>query len=156
MYSCKYCNTRKAQKIKKGESDKWIWPDKDNTFLAYTYHNANPQVNKEYLEAVSEECYNKAKALYDGIGLGITSHTDLQKDKRWSKRFETLGIANDTREAWRKIKGSEFEVDMLKQIVTCARQTGFFSIWMMVFEGDREVKLALIQEFPGTARTCFL
>ena len=104
LYGCKYCNTRKAQKIKAGEADKWIWPD---------------------------------------------------KDKRWQRRIATLGIAEDCKSAWLKMKDSEFKEDELKQIVTMAMQTGFFSIWMMVFRDDNEMKCELVKAFPGTATKYF-
>ncbi|MBO5352785.1 MAG: hypothetical protein J6A77_05755 [Lachnospiraceae bacterium] len=67
----------------------------------------------------------------------------------------TLGIAEDSRRIWLKMKDSEFKEDELKQIITMATQTGFFSIWMMVFQDDSEVKRELIKAFPGTAEKCF-
>ena len=37
LLACSYCNSRKLEKIKRGDMAKWIWPDQDNTFLAFTY-----------------------------------------------------------------------------------------------------------------------
>lgn len=68
---------------------------------------------------------------------------------------DKLGIAEDSRNTWLKMKDSEFKADELKQIITLAKQTGFFSIWMMVFHEDIEVKCELINTFPGTALDCF-
>ena len=155
LYGCKYCNTRKSQKIKVGEADKWIWPDKDNTFLAFTYTDGSPSVNEAYLKAIDSRVFEKAQGLYEGVGLGHYPKDDSDKDKRWQRRIETLGIAEDSRHAWLKMKDSEFKEDELKQIVTMATQTGFFSIWMMVFKDDSEVKCELIKAFPGTAAECF-
>lgn len=53
------------------------------------------------------------------------------------------------------MKTAEFKVDELRQIITIAKQMGFFSIWMMVFKDDSEVTNALINSFPGTVRECF-
>lgn len=155
LYGCKYCNTRKSQKIKKGDADKWIWPDKDNTFLAYTYYGGAPKVNEIYLKEIGAEAFEKAQALYEGVGLGFYPLKSTDKDKRWIKRMETLGVAEDSKRTWTKMKTSEFKADELRQILTIAKQMGFFSIWMMVFKDDSEVKTALINSFPGTARECF-
>lgn len=155
LYGCKYCNTRKSQKIKKGDAEKWIWPDKDNTFSAYTYSGGAPKVNEPYLKTISLEALKKAQALYDGVGLGFSPEKITDKDKRWMKRLETLGVAEDSKQTWIKMKMSEFKADELRQIITLAKQMGFFSIWMLVFEDDSEVKNALINAFPGTARECF-
>lgn len=155
LYGCKYCNTRKAQKIKAGEAGKWIWPDKDNTFSAFTYYGGAPKVNELYLKMISRDALNKAQALYEGVGLGFCPVKITDKDKRWVKRLETLGVAEDSRLTWIKIKESEFREDELCQIITLAKQMGFFSIWMMVFREDSEVKNALIHAFPGTSEECF-
>lgn len=155
LYGCKYCNTRKSQKIKVGKAKKWLWPDKDNTFLAYTYYGGDPKINESYLKSISLEVYEKAQALYEGVGLGFSPKNITDRDKRWMKRLETLGVAEDSRRTWLKMKASEFKEDELRQIITLAKQMGFFSIWMLVFFDDSEVKNALINAFPGTSKTCF-
>ena len=35
LLSCKYCNTRKGKLVGKGEKEKYLWPDQDDTFHAY-------------------------------------------------------------------------------------------------------------------------
>lgn len=40
-------------------------------------------------------------------------------------------------------------------VVAAAEGWGFFSVWFAVFEQHIDVKLALIDAFPGTARSCF-
>lgn len=155
LYGCKYCNTRKFQKIKAGESGRWLWPDRDNTFLAFTYNGGCPGLNEGYLKSVGVEVYEKAAALFEGVGLGYRPQSVRDKDKRWQKRIDTLGQAEKSRQIWMKLKGSVFKEEELEQITELARATGFFSIWMMVFKDDTEVKNALIKAFPGTAPDCF-
>lgn len=155
LYGCKYCNTRKAQKIKAGELSKWIWPDKDNTFLAFTYRNGLPKVNEGYLKNISEDVYNKAVSLFNGVCLDFQPKNVRDKDKRWQKRIETLNLAEHNRKFWLKIRNSEYRNEGLDTIIELAKGSGFFSIWMMVFEDDKEIKNALIASFPGTARECF-
>ena len=36
LLGCKYCNTRKGKKTSLEDVDEYIWPDRDNTALAYT------------------------------------------------------------------------------------------------------------------------
>ena len=35
LLGCKYCNTRKGKKTSLEDVDEYIWPDRDNTALAY-------------------------------------------------------------------------------------------------------------------------
>lgn len=155
LYSCKYCNTRKAQKIKKGESANWLWPDRDNTFLAFSYEGGLPAIKEGYLKDVSVEAYEKARAVFDGIALNFQPQGIRDKDKRWMKRIETLGIAEESKAAWQKMKGTDFEDDQLKNITIMAKSCGFFSVWMMVFKEEKKVKKSLIKAFRGTASDCF-
>ena len=43
----------------------------------------------------------------------------------------------------------------LENVINLAKGYGFFSIWMMVFEEEEEVRNCLIQAFPGTSEKCF-
>lgn len=155
LYGCKYCNTRKAQKIKAGESGKWLWPDQDNTFLAFTYNGGCPELNEVELRCAGKAVYDRAEALFEGVGLGFQPRSVRDKDKRWQKRIETLGQAEKSRQIWLKTRDSELREDELGVITSLARSTGFFSIWMMVFKDDKVIKNALIDAFPGTSRDCF-
>lgn len=155
IYACKYCNTRKAQKIKAGEKGRWIWPDEDNTFLAFTYFDGYPRVNESYLKSLGDDVYQKAVSLFEGICLDFHPESVKDKDKRWQKRLDALGQAEHSWNVWQKVKDTEFRKDLMETIIMSARNTGFFSVWMMVFQGDSEVKKALIASFPGTSRDCF-
>lgn len=155
LYACKYCNARKAQKIKVGEAGKWLWPDKDNTFLAFTYFDGFPRVNEIFLKSIGDDVYQKAVSLFDGVRLGFHPESVRDKDKRWQKRIDALGQAEHSWKVWQKIKDTEFREEYLDTILIIAKDTGFFSIWMMVFSEDKEVKNALIDVFPGTSRDCF-
>lgn len=155
LYACKYCNTRKAQKIKAGETGKWLWPDKDNTFLAFTYIDGYPRVNENFLKSKGDDVYQKAIQLFEGVCLDFHPESVWDKDKRWQKRIDTLGQAEYSWKAWQKIKVTQFRKEYLDTIIIIAKDTGFFSIWMMVFKDDKEVRKALIDSFPGTAEDCF-
>ena len=49
LLGCKYCNTRKSKTTSPEDVDEYIWPDHDNTALAYTYQNGVPEVNEKKL-----------------------------------------------------------------------------------------------------------
>ncbi len=51
LLSCKYCNTRKGTHVRKGDKDKYLWPDEDDTFHAYLYDKNIPRLNEKYLLA---------------------------------------------------------------------------------------------------------
>lgn len=149
------------EKVKKGEAHKWIWPDEHNTFLAFTYENALPKVNEEYLKAVGTDILGRARTTFEGLVLDYCPGADKigEKkrcaDKRWQRRFETLGIAEEARTVWMICKNSDTGFSQLRNIVNLARGYGFFSVWMMVFSNEVEVRKALIEAFPGTAEDCF-
>ena len=158
LLSCVYCNSRKLEKIRKGDLDKWLWPDQHNTFLAFTYEDALPKVNESYLRTVSEDVLKRAKTVMKDLALDYKpEETGKQKykDKRWQHRFRVLTIAESYKNSWRKNGESEYEEEQLKNICYTAEQTGFFSIWMMVFKDEPKVKRVLLDAFTGTAKECF-
>lgn len=164
LLSCSYCNSRKSEKVKKGESNKWLWPDQDNTFLAFTYKNGIPALNEHYLNSLGTDTFEKAKAIFEGLALDYCpggdepqpqNHKKKYVDKRWMTRFETLTIAENAKELWDKCQDDESRTTQLKNITALAGGYGFFSIWMMVFEDVDIVKNALIHTFPGTSMECF-
>ena len=55
LLSCKYCNTRKGTQVGKGDKDKYLWPDEDDTFHAYLYDKDIPRLNEEYLHSQGSE-----------------------------------------------------------------------------------------------------
>lgn len=158
LLSCVYCNSRKLEKIRKGDLDKWLWPDQHNTFLAFTYENALPKVNEAYLKTVSEDVLKRARKVMEDLALDYKpegTEKKKYKDKRWQHRFRALSIAESYRDSWRKNGESEYEADQLRNIRYTAEQTGFFSIWMMVFKDEPKVKRVLLDAFAGTAKECF-
>jgi len=158
LLGCVYCNSRKSEKIKKGELNKWLWPDQDNTFLGFTYEDALPKINEKYLKSISEEVYRRARTMFNDLALDYNPAKELRatkKDKRWTIRLETLGVAEEAKEIWLKSKNTEFKDSQIKNIVNQAKGYGFFSIWMMIFENEKEVRNSLIKAFPGTSKKCF-
>ncbi len=139
LLSCSYCNSRKLGKVKKGENEKWLWPDQDNTFLAFTYENAIPKVNENYLKSVSMEVYEKAKTVFEDLALDyFPNNTECKTkkkyvDKRWMTRFEALSVAQLAKKTWDVCKDLDIKWLQLENIIVQAKGCGFFSVWMLVF-----------------------
>lgn len=160
LLGCKYCNTRKSRATSPESVDEYIWPDCDNTALAYTYQNGVPEVNKKkLLEADSTgKFYKKAKKLFDLVQLNHVPDKK-EKDKRFAKRNEAFQIAQESLDNWRTIKKIVNDSRVLElyknTIATTALAVGFFSVWMTVFSEESEILCMLIERFPNTRKEYF-
>ena len=150
LLSCKYCNTRKGTKVKRGDKDKYLWPDEDDTFHAFSYDTEIPQLNETYLESKGTTVKQKAENLFRLVKLDNNPSSPKEKDRRYMKRNEARNSALMSMEGWDRIKHSPDKSDYLKMIGISAKESGFFSVWMNVFKDDLEVKEMLIKVFPGT------
>ncbi len=154
LLACKYCNTRKKEYVKKGETNECIWPDMHNTFMAYTYEDGMPKVNKAYLEVIGNDTLQKAQNLYDAVKLGNIP-TAGQKDRRLLKRREALNLAIIAFNNWKDAKNSCLEDAFVDSIVEQAKAIGFFSVWMMIFKDIPKIREALVKGFAGTKKEYF-
>ena len=158
LLACTYCNSRKGEKIKKGDLDKWIWPDQDNTFLAFTYEDAIPKLNDAYLKTVSDDVRICAKTVFEDLALDyrpVEGKKSKYKDKRWLSRYQALDVAKEAKDTWEICQDKNVKEHLKKNIIDMAIGYGFFSVWMMVFENEPEIRQALILAFPGTCKKCF-
>lgn len=154
LLSCKYCNTRKSTKIKKGEKGQCLWPDEDDTFHPYTYSNGIPQINLEFL-AGKDTVYSKsAENLFALVNLGNIP-SPREKDRRFMERNEAYNNALISKDGWVRMKECDEKEIYLDLMICLAKNTGFFSTWMEVFKDDETVKYALIKGFRGTRESIF-
>lgn len=150
LLSCKYCNTSKSNHNDSRNS--YLWPDIDNTFIAFRYDKINQiKVNDE----LSQEEQIKAQNTIELLNL------DRKPGKRgWNKSIKDTRYIN-IYEAWRKAEDllndyKEYQVPYLaKSIALNASSSGNFSIWMEVFKDYEEVKELIINEFKGTNNKYF-
>lgn len=152
LLSCKYCNTRKGQKVAAGERDEYLWPDTDDTFHAFSYTDGIPKVNKSCRGKMKREDffkYQKAENLYELVQLGHQPSM-LESDSRYQSRLDAWRQAKMFLELWRKIKEKYSDQGTISLIVVSAKNTGFFSCWMEVFKDEPLIKNALVKAFPGT------
>ena len=64
LLSCKYCNTRKGAIVEKGDKQKYLWPDEDDTFHAFSYDTEIPKLNERYLQSQGRRLDRKRKICF--------------------------------------------------------------------------------------------
>ena len=82
----------------------------------------------------------RARNTYNLVGLGNLP-MGKDRDRRFGQRNTAYQKALNSLEHWNHMKN---------QIIMTALGDGFFSIWMEVFCDEPEIRLALIETFPGT------
>ena len=151
LLACTNCNSVKGDKDINLEN--YLWPDSDNTFLAFTYAKGG---FIHLADDMNSEQSTKAQALLNLIGLQRHQASEWpaprKRDKRWQQRDEVWEIAELCRKNFETLE----QVDAAREMVLAAAQGyGFFSIWMTVFASYPHIKAQLIQLFSGTALSCF-
>ncbi|HVC93469.1 MAG TPA: HNH endonuclease [Pirellulales bacterium] len=149
LLACDNCNSVK------GDFDvvlsDYLWPDTDNTTLAFDYHVDEPPRVSQTLKAAHQQLAINTIQL---TGLDrVPGHPDFSaRDRRWQKRKEAWGVAILARKAL-----AENPTDQLREsIVHNAVSRGFWSVWVAVFHDDNEMRRRLLKWFPGTAISeCF-
>lgn len=158
LLGCKYCNSRKNAKTDPENIDEYLWPDQDNTALAYSYDCGVPRIDQLSLLEVDPTgvFYKKAKALFDLVQL---DHVPIgkEKDRRFKQRNEAYQIAKDTLSDWISVKSvpDDNTKRYQKLLIQTALLSGFFSVWMTVFADEPEIVQELIKKFPGTQKKYF-
>jgi uncharacterized protein (TIGR02646 family) len=146
LLACVHCNSRKgSQPVVLNE---YLWPDADNTFLAYTYSSGALVSVRKSLPAGPA---SQAQKTFDLVGLGHIPATTGDADRRWERRYQAWDTAERARD--RLAKG---DTPLAREwLVEVALGTGCFSVWMTIFDGDDDIKQRLVAAFPGTASDCF-
>lgn len=143
LLGCQTCNG----KGNKGSKDVVLTdihlPHRNNTYLSLQYREAGVVVPNPQLQGQS---LANAQALIDLLGL----------DKEES---DTDGRCGMRRAAWDKATCylADYERGEIKlpRLMDYIKIYGCWSIWFTVFIHHREVRQALVEDFPGTSRQCF-
>lgn len=148
LLACTNCNSTKGNQNINLEG--YLWPDRDNTFLAYIYREGGIITANSELNPHQQGCARKTLEL-TGL-LRRPGCKDLKRsDRRWLNRREAWIMAARSLE-----RLLENDTEMLReQIVDTAYARGFWSVWMTVFEKDSDMLKRFIDRFPGTSKTCF-
>jgi uncharacterized protein (TIGR02646 family) len=151
LLGCTNCNSVKGNKSV--EIDNFLWCDRDNTFLAFTYLSGG---FVRLSDNLNEEHKTRAKALLDLVGLQRHQapgwDDPAPRDKRWKDRELVWLIAEKCRDNFETIVEKDAARDL---VLLTAQGYGFFSVWMTVFDAYPNIKRELIKLFPGTATSCF-
>lgn len=146
LLSCSTCNGKDNKDTKNVVYGSCHLPHLNNTFLSLCYKaggvvEVNPSLNGKSAD--------NARALLELVGLNKGPKDSSAKDYRWKIRLEKWNLANIYLKKY--LAGA---VDA-HTIVDLVKGHGCWSIWFTVFKGHDEVRKALIEEFPGTAASCF-
>lgn len=149
LLACKNCNTTKSHKRVDDQLQEHYWPHQDNTFRAFKYLAGGiVTVNPELSDPEKE----RAQRTIELTGLDkMPILGSKASDWRWQNR----------RVAWEKAQRARGHLQqhdtpqMREQIVDTAMASGFWSVWMTVFESDSDILQRFIQRFPGTCTDCF-
>lgn len=140
LLGCVNCNSIKGSRNR--SRDGYTWPDEDVPWSAFDYL---PGGRVEVAANLPDSDRIKAERLFDLVGLGRRPAADPEaKDMRYLYRLEAWDTAQMARNKLDK-KHTDTE-----SVVELAKATGFWSVWMKVFEGNADVRGHLRDAFPGS------
>ena len=143
LLGCATCNGKGNKGNKDVTLSEIHLPHRNNTYLSLIYKEAGVVIPNP---ALTGKSLSNAKALIELVGLDKEdSDTDGRCGMRreiWDKAVNYLDDYNNG-----EIK--------LKHLIDYIKAVGGWSIWFTVFKEHREVREALVNEFPGTSHECF-
>lgn len=144
LLSCRYCNGVKRNNNPSRVG--YLWPDVDNTTLAFQYSE------KDIIEAapgLPAHVVPMADATITLMGLNRTPHSGNEPtdaDSRWIARISAIGVINESYNDWLTEQTPAFA----RQIARTAIGHGFYSFWMLKFAGINVVINEINNAFLGT------
>jgi hypothetical protein len=144
LLGCCYCNSIKGHKAV--NLSEFFWPDRDNTVRPFRYERDRvPQL----VTGLPLKSKKRAKKTLTLTGLDREPGNDdfSDRDRRWIKRREAWGKAFLARDRLTTVPSPL----MREQIVDTATSTGFFSVWMAVFQNEIDMRKRFLKAFPGTS-----
>ncbi len=152
LLSCKYCNTIKSDH--NSNLSDYLWPDVDNTDLAFSYSEAEMIKPKT---SISQSLQILAKNSIDLMGLDRFpggSNKPTEADTRWRSRQKMWDLAKLSYNDWKEAP----TIQMARQIARTSLN-GHYSIWIDVFKEDQIVlteidkiysEIGLFKKFTST------
>ena len=152
LLGCVNCNSTK------GDQDvvlaDYVIPDRDNTAAVFDYALDG---RIEIAPGMSGNVIAMAKRTLAVTGLDkrasevLDANGQLVAIDRFNQRMEVRRIAETSRSDLAAYRTPQ----TMNLVANSALGHGHFSIWIDVFEDDREMRQLLIERFPGTASDCF-
>jgi uncharacterized protein (TIGR02646 family) len=149
LLGCTNCNSTKGDKPV--AIDDFLWPHLHNTHLAFFY-SADGRVHVH--PDLDAEQKLKAQSLLRLVGLQNYPEDPTVSDRRWTNRRDAFVHAHTIRLLYQKAIENASATEFTSLLGITASLSGFFSVWMQVFEDYPDAKRAIISAFPGTA-ACF-
>lgn len=131
--------------------DDYYWPDTHNTYLLCDFYPGGVIKLKAVLPA--GVIVARAQETLNLVGLERYGSAASGADRRWIKRNETW---NKAEVFLRYYENNGFPMNYIQSIVAAATSTGFWSVWMTVFEDHSIVQDELIFAFVGTYGRCLI
>jgi len=155
LLACSSCNSTK------GDDDiilaDYFWPDIENTFLYFLYDGCGLVKVKPGLTPQQE---TKARETIKLTGLGKPAPKPNTKEY---KKASDLRVEHRL-EAWKKANTHlklfenapiDNKQQLILYLVDIVESSGFWSIWITVFENHQDVKRALVNGILGTNKDYF-
>jgi uncharacterized protein (TIGR02646 family) len=143
LLACPHCNPTKGDEdVTLGD---YIWPDLDDTHLAFRYTQDGRVV------AIDGPLKERAERMIRLVGLNKVPKPSESSDMRLRKRRIKYGEAIRYREILKRNNNP----DVRELITDLARESGSRSIWVEVFKDDQDMIRRFNQAFVGTCLDCF-
>ena len=151
LLACTYCNSIKKDKTVNADNlNDYFWADSDNTARAFMYEKDRaPQIDSSLNVANQQIAFNTLELT--GLDREPLHPLLTKKDRSWEKRIEAWGKAERART---NLSGQTTDL-MRDQIIDTATSTGFWSVWMTVFQDYTDMRRRLIEAFQGSCKECF-
>lgn len=151
LIACRNCNAIKGRQDINLEE--YFWPHLDNTAKAFDYSTSGII---RVASNITNEHRKIAEKTIKLVGLDRTPSLDTvnnpeERDNRWRFRMQAWDKAEECRN---DLLMSDTPT-LRKLIVEMAVSTGYFSVWMSVFQSDLLMKKELITAFLGTDINCY-
>jgi len=143
LLACTNCNSTKNNTDVILEE--YIWPDRDNTFMALMYSEGG------LVSPASGPQEAQARNTIKLVGLNKTPETAEASDRRWLNRSEAWDIAQ---ESLHDLINSDTPA-LRRQIIRTGRSGAYWSVWMTVFKNFPDMLREMINTLPGTTSACF-
>jgi 5-methylcytosine-specific restriction endonuclease McrA len=143
LLGCPTCN-RDYKKNKNQTRANYAWPDEIDTFKFYDYCSSGNLKVSTSLIAQSDK--DKAQATIDLCGLAPKPKKTVteSKDFLWHKRMQVWEVADGHKKDY--LAGTT----TVDKIVGFAVMSGYWSIWITVFNGHNDVINAISDAYKGT------
>lgn len=155
LLGCVNCNSTK--KDKDVVLTDILLPDRDNTFLAFTYQSDGTVFPSAVCAALGMNQVAQDTLALTGLDKRISEAVDENGKQvaidRVSQRMEVWAVAEEAKSDINAHPGNDA---VRRGAIRAAKGYGFFSIWMTVFHNDPDMRNRLIDAFDGTRDSgCF-